>query len=242
MSQYDTIRKNDSDGGEKMKGHVLKNASPIMISYLMIGTVCGMVLYEVGFSVLQIGLMSVFIYSGAGQFMLAGMYGSGASTLAIVITLLFLNIRFILLSLSSSKYVLNKSGLFLFLFGTTLTDETFGINYMLFDKGNWTPEDALNLNLINYASWITGTVAGGLLVSVLSIDTTLISYGLTALFIFMMASQFVSKVYIIAGLLSLILTVILMVILQNNIAIVIGALLASYIGLKLKWRFGREII
>lgn len=209
-----------------------------MASYILIGIVCGMVSYEVGFSVLQIALMSIFVYSGAGQFMIAGMYGSGASTFAIIITLWFLNIRFILLSLSSSKYVLNKSGLFLFLFGTTLTDESFGVNYTLFEQGDWQPNDALALNLINYVAWIIGTILGALLVSVLVLDTTLVSYALTALFIYMMASQFVSRIYILAGGLSVVFTVILMALLQNNIAIVLGAVVASYLSLRLKWRFG----
>lgn len=221
-----------------MNKAVWKHSLPITISYIVLGTVFGMVAFEAGFSIFQMTLLSLFVYSGAGQFMIAGMYGSGANILAIIITLLFLNIRFILLSLSSSKYVLNESGIFLFLFGTTLTDESFGVNYTLFEKGIWQPNDALALNLVIYIAWALGTILGGTLVSVLTLDTTLISYGLTALFIFMMASQFISKVYMIAGLLSVVFTVIMMVILQNNIAIVIGSMLASYVGLRLKWRYG----
>lgn len=217
-----------------------KYASPIVISYIMIGIVCGMVSYEAGFSVLQIGLMSLFIYSGAGQFMLAGMYGNGASTLSIVVTLLFLNIRFVLMALTSAKYVITHSTLFQFLFGVTMTDETFGINYMLFEQDIWTPEDALKLNIIGHLSWITGTLMGGLLVSQLTLDSTIVSFGLTALFIFMTATQCISMVYIIAGLVSIVLTVILFVLLQNNIAIVLAALIASYIGLRLKWYLGGD--
>lgn len=221
-----------------MNSEVWKHSWPITISYIVLGTVFGMVAYEAGFSIFQMTLLSLFVYSGAGQFMIAGMYGSGANILAIIVTLLFLNIRFILLSLSSSKYVLNESGLFLFLFGTTLSDESFGVNYTLFEKGNWHPNNALALNFIVYVAWVMGTILGGALVSVLTLDTTLISYGLTALFIFMMTTQFISKVYILAGLLAVIFTVVTMIILQNNIAIVIGSMLASYVGLRLKWRFG----
>lgn len=219
---------------------ILKPAIPIMFSYLIIGIVCGMVSYEVGFSVAQIGLMSTFIYSGAGQFMIASMYGNGANVFAIIITILFLNLRFMLMSLSSSKYVMNKSGLFLFLFGMTITDESFGVNVTLFEQEDWSPEDALTLNISNYIVWFLGTVLGGLLVSVLTFDTTIISYGLTAMFICMMVTQFVSKAYVYAGVLSLVLTSLFMVILQNNIAIVLGAVVASYIGLRLKWKMGSE--
>lgn len=223
-----------------MSKRVFKQAFPIMASYILIGIVCGMVSYEVGFSVLQIALMSILVYSGAGQFMIAGMYGSGASILSIIITVLFLNIRFILLSLSSSKYIQNKSGLFLFLYAVTITDETFGVNYLLFEEGNWQPEEALSFNIVNHITWIIGTVLGGMLVSVISLDTTVVSYGLTALFIFMAASQFVSRIYVITAAIAMVLTTILIGFTGSNISIVVGAVIASYIGLRLKWRYGEK--
>lgn len=233
--------KNDH-GGEGMTKRVLKQSAPIMISYILIGIVCGMVSYEVGFSIYQIGMMSIFIYSGASQFMIAGMYAKGASVLSIIITVMFLSVRFILLSLTSSKYIFNQSGLFLFFYGTTITDETFGLNYLLFEKGDWQPEEALSFNLINYFTWIIGTILGAALVSVITLDTTIISYGLTALFIFMTASQFVSKVYVLTGAIAMMITTILIIITKSNIAIVLGAVIASYIGLRLKWRFGGEVV
>ena len=213
---------------------VFKQALPILVSYFAIGLACGMVLYEVGYSVVQILLTSLFIYSGAGQFLIANMTSVGAGVFSIILTIAFLNVRFILMSLSSAQIVRDESGWMSFLFGTTITDETYGVNYTLFyqEGSDWTVKDALSVNLLSYIVWGGATVLGALLVSYIEIDTFIMSYGLTALFICMTVSHFKHKAMVLSAVLSAVLTVILQVLFDNSMVIVIAAVIASFIGFR----------
>ena len=214
---------------------VLKPAFPVMVSYLVLSLVCGIVSFQVGFTPLQILLTSAVLYSGSGQFLLAGLYGAGASLVSIIITLAFLGLRFVLMSMSSSRHVRQKTTWFDFFFSMTISDESFGVNTVMFSQPDWTADHALALNLLNYGIWVLGSGLGALLVSVVDLDTSIISYGLTAMFICMTVEQFVDRYYLYAGLISVVFTIIALVILQNSLGIVVGALLASLIGFQLKW-------
>jgi len=208
----------------------LQLTSPVMLSYIAIGLACGVVLVDSGFTIFQILLISIFVYSGAGQFLIASMVLLGASIPSIILTTLFLNMRSVLMSASVAEYVKNESNPFLFLFGITLTDESYGLNFTYFQNDDWQPKDAMAINLINYAAWVISCTVGGAIGSVLQFDTAVMSFAIVGLFISMAVNQFISKIYIITGAAAVILTILFNILLGNHISIVIGAVLASFIG------------
>lgn len=218
----------------------LKASSPIMASYIALGIACGIVLFDAGFSVLQIFLMSLFVYAGAAQFLAASLVVIGATFPSIILMVFFLNLRHILMSASISSYVKNRSLLFLGLFGHTLSDETFGINYSRFQQGMWTPKEALVTSVSNYGTWIISTVLGGIIGSQIPINTVIMNYALIAMFLCMMVLQFVSRPHIIAAGVSIILTVLLTIWLQHNIALVIATIIASFTGYSIEKRESRS--
>lgn len=208
----------------------MRASGPVVASYLALGLACGIVLQDAGFSLLGIFLMSLLVYSGAGQFLAASMVVLGAVHPAIILTIFFLNLRHVLMAASISKYVKERGIGYLSLFGQTLTDESYGVNYTKFRAGHWSSNEALILNLTCHVSWIVGTVAGGLVGSQFTIDTVIMNYALIAMFICMMVNQFVSKTYIITALVSVVSTILLTILLKHNISIVIGAILSSCVG------------
>ncbi len=218
----------------------VKASSPIMVSYIALGIACGIVLYDAGFSVVQIFLMSLFVYAGAAQFLAASMVVLGASFPSIILMVFFLNLRHVLMSASISGFVKNRSLRFLGLFGHTLSDETFGINYSKFQLGNWTPKEALVTSVSNYGTWVLSTMLGGVIGSQIPINTLIMNYALIAMFLCMMVLQFVSKPHIIAAAVSIIFTVILTIVLQHNIALVIATVLASFAGYYVETREHRR--
>lgn len=203
---------------------------PIMASYLALGIACGIVLYDAGFSVWAIFLMSTLVYAGAAQFLAGSMVVLGATVPSIIVMVFFLNLRHILMSASISSYVKKKPLSFLALFSHTLSDESFGINYSRFQKGDWTPNEALITNLFNYSAWAVSTLIGGVIGSQFSINTLIMNYALIAMFLCMMVLQFVSKAHVIAGVVSVALSIIFTVLLKHNIALVLATLIASFIG------------
>ena len=208
-----------------------KKIYPVMISYVPLGLACGMLLYDAGVGVVGIFLMSMLVFAGAGQFMAASMLSAGATMPSIIIMTFFLNLRHLLMSSSIAPFFKKRSVPFLMLFSHTLADEAYAINYNQFQTDKeWKPEEALTTNLLAYSSWVGSTVVGGYIGSSFSMNPVIMNYVLIAMFTCMLVNQFVSKIFVIVGLLSGVLAVILMMVLQHNISLVIAAVLASFVG------------
>ncbi|MFL2079504.1 AzlC family ABC transporter permease [Marinilactibacillus psychrotolerans] len=218
----------------------LKISSPVMISYIALGVACGIVLYDAGITVLGIGIMSFFVYAGAGQFLAASMIVLGASIPSVILMVFFLNLRHVLMSASLSSFVKEKSIGFISLFSHVLTDESYGLNYTKFRDGNWSPEEAMAMSLSTYATWVISTIVGGAVGSQFQVNTIIMNYALIAMFSCMLVLQFISLEHLIAGLVSAGTTVLLMVLIQHNISLVIATVFASFVGYYLEVRKNRR--
>ena len=203
---------------------------PVILGYIPLGLACGMLLYDSGFSIIAILLMSLFVFAGAAQFMTASMVVMGATTPTIIVMVFFLNLRHLLMSSSLSKFFKKSSVPFILLFSHTLADEAYAVNYNQFQNHEWSEHQALATNLSAYITWALSTVVGGWMGSALMIDITIMNYVLIAMFIALLINQLVSKLFVVVGLASGILSVVLMELLHHNIALVIAAILASFIG------------
>lgn len=206
----------------------------VALSYIPLGLASGIALSGVGFTPLGITLMSLIAFTGAGQFMTSSMVGLGASVPSILSLNLFLSLRMSLMTSSMSQYVQGRSKIFLALFGQTTADETYGVNIFQFENNiEWTQNKALYANVIAYSAWVVSNWIGGLIGTIGNIPVTVINFFMTAMFISLMLAQFVSRTYLIAGIFSGILAVILKIIFQNNMALVLAAIIGSFIGYSL---------
>ena len=70
--------------------------------------------------------MSTLIYAGSAQFILAGMYATGAPASAIIL-LYFFNLRHLLMSAALAPYFMKLPLFKNLLIGSQITDETFGV-------------------------------------------------------------------------------------------------------------------
>jgi 4-azaleucine resistance transporter AzlC len=191
----------------------------------------GIALYEAGFTPFFILLMSLFVFTGAGQFMAASMTAAGAAAPSIIIMNLFLSLRMSLMTSSLAPNINHRSAPFLVLFGHSTADESFGVNtYAFSNDEDWTPNKALAANIIPYLVWVASTYAGAVIGSSVDIPTTIVNYLLIAMFISMLVDQLSSAIYVLVAIVAMVLAVVLAVVLQNNISIVIAAVLASFIG------------
>ncbi|MCA9765688.1 MAG: AzlC family ABC transporter permease [Carnobacterium sp.] len=203
---------------------------PVMLGYIPLGLACGMLLYDSGFSISAILLMSLIVFAGAAQFMAASMVVIGSTAPTIILMVFFLNIRHLLMSSSLSGFFKKSSIPFILLFSHTLADEAYAINYNQFKNHKWTDYQALATNVLAYLTWIVSTTVGGFIGSALTIDITIMNYVLIAMFIALLINQLVSKLFVVVGLVAGLLSVGLMELLHHNIALVIAAILASLFG------------
>lgn len=83
----------------------LRTSMPLNLSYIPIGLACGVLLHAAGFNTLLTGLVSIMVFSGGAQFMIASMLTINAPLLSIVLMLFFLELRYALLGSSLSRYL-----------------------------------------------------------------------------------------------------------------------------------------
>ena len=218
---------------------VLGIAMPLCLSYVPIGVACGILLHAAGFNFIMTLIVSIVVFSGGAQFILASLLTIHAPLTSIFVTLFFLELRYALLGSSLSKYIKSESQHFIWLFAVSRNDENYAVNYLKFatDK-KWKPKDALLVEHYSLLSWSVSNMVGGLIGSTISINLEVVDFALTALFIYMIVMQMRSHLTLIICLLSAVLAVFFMVITHSIIGVVIATLIASFIGFLIEMLFG----
>lgn len=164
-------------------------ALPIMLGYVAIGIPCGILNASIGLNVLQVFLLSVLFYSGAGQFMLPNMYLAGAPLASIIASISLVNSRQMLYSASFAPFCDKERKRLTFLFGATVTDESFGVNTEKFEEGNWSVKHALWVNIFSCASWTVSNSLGVIIGGLINIPLAVASFAMTSIFVCLMCSQ-----------------------------------------------------
>lgn len=210
---------------------VLGVSMPLCLSYVPIGVACGILLHAAGMNFLLTFLVSVMVFSGGAQFILASLLMLDAPISSIFMTLFFLELRYALLGSSLSKYMQNESQRFVWLFSVSMNDENYAVNYLKFatDK-NWTPKDALMVEHYSLLSWAGGNMVGGLIGSAVHIDLEIVDFALTALFLYMIVMQVRNHLSLLISLVSAVLAVIFLSLTKSTLGIIIATLIASFIG------------
>lgn len=208
----------------------LKSAFPICLGYLPLGFACGVLGQKVGLTPFDIGLMSLIVFSGSGQFIAISMIGLGSSISSIVMSVFIVNLRHILLCSNLSKHFANISKIKLVLFSHSVTDETFAVNENKFETDDWDYNRALVVNQISYFAWIFSNVLGCIIGPAIAIKTDIFDYTLIAMFIGLLSFQLKDLKYILTGCISGILSVIFSLFLKNNLHIIVATTIAATIG------------
>jgi 4-azaleucine resistance transporter AzlC len=165
-------------------------ASPIMAGYIVLGIPCGILGSQAGMSPLQIALMSLLFYSGAGQYLIPNLWLAGAPIASIVASVSLVNSRQILYGASLSRFCEKAGKRLSLLFAATVTDESFGVNLERFiHDENWSVAHATAVNLFSLFTWTSATVAGALAGPLLSVPAALASFAMTSIFLCLLFMQ-----------------------------------------------------
>lgn len=210
---------------------VLKISMPLCLSYIPIGLACGILLHVAGFNFFMTLLVSVVVFSGGAQFLIASLLTINAPIISVVVTLFFLELRYALLGSSLSRYLKGQSQHFIWLFSVSLNDENYAVNYLKFatDK-TWTPRQALMVEHYSLISWSVSNLVGSLIGSALTIDLEIVDFALTALFLYMVVMQIRNRLTLLISLLSGVLAIAFMVWTKSTLGLVLSTLVASFIG------------
>ncbi len=133
---------------------------PTALGYVSIGLACGIIGVPY-VTLVEMGLMSLFVYAGSAQFAMLALIVVQAPVTAIAMTVFLINLRLFLLSLHASTYFRHTSLWYNIGMSSILTDETYGVlmgELAHTDKVNPMWRHGNNLN--SYVAWFVGTVVG----------------------------------------------------------------------------------
>ncbi len=162
---------------------------PVLAGYIVLGIGFGIVLQNHGFGILWALIMSTLIYAGSLQFVAIDLISAGAGLITVALTALMVNARHLFYGISMiDKYKNTKPYKPYIIFG--LTDETYSL---VCDDKTLTKEDYFQITLLNQIYWVTGSVLGSLIGELVPFDFTGVDFALTALFVSIVADQWVSN-------------------------------------------------
>lgn len=169
-------------------------------------------------------IMSALFYSGAGQYMIPNMWLAGGPIVSIIASVTLVNSRQMLYGASLSRFCESASKRLVFLFGATVTDESFGVNLARFENGSWDVRRATVVNLCSQTSWALSCVAGTLVGSLVSVPTAIASFAMTSIFICLLCMQKVEITNVITVLTAVVGVLLCKLIGLTGPAILLGAL------------------
>ncbi len=139
----------------------VRSCTPTLLGYLGIGFSARAVGWIAGLSLSEIALMSLLIYAGSGQFVVAGMFAGQAQMTSIWLAVFIVNLRHVLLSsyvATLSHRMTMAQGVAV---GAQLTDETFGVAAVQGKRvGELKFPWMLGVNSTAYLGWLAGNLAG----------------------------------------------------------------------------------
>lgn len=165
---------------------------PVLAGYVILGIGFGILLQNAGYGVVWTVAMSCLIYAGSMQYVGVGLIAGGASVITTILTTIMVNARHLFYSISMIERYKNAGKYKPYLI-FALTDET----YSLLCDGQVPDEESGNLyrflvSLFNQCYWVTGSIIGTLLGSILSFSTNGIEFSMTALFVASFTEQWIS--------------------------------------------------
>ncbi len=199
-------------------------AVPVMLGYVAIGIPCGILCNSIGLGVIQVLLLSVLFYSGAGQFMIPNMYLAASPLASIIASVSLVNTRQMLYAASFAPECKGVSKRLAFFFAATVTDESYGVSTAKFEEGGWSVDRALMVNLFSQSSWTISNVIGVLIGAAVSIPLNIASFAMTSIFICLLVTQKMTSANIVAIVLSMLGVYVCKAVGLTGPAILVGAL------------------
>jgi 4-azaleucine resistance transporter AzlC len=176
-------------------------ALPIVAGYVVLGVPCGILGAQAGMNPVQITLMSLLFYSGAGQYLIPTMWLAAAPIASIAASVSLVNTRQMLYGAALSRFCEHAGKHLSFLFAATVTDESFGVNIERFiDDDDWSIAKATGVNLFALVAWALANVLGALAGTLLSVPIALASFAMTSIFLCLLFMQSFSRPAAVAAL------------------------------------------
>lgn len=146
----------------------IKMGLPVGLGYLSVSIAFGLTAVQTGLAKWVPILISLTNFTGTGQFAAVNLWSVGAGIAEIAFTVLMINLRYFLMSLSVAQKLpsdITMSKRLVIAFG--MTDENFAVIYST--KGRLTFGYCIGVMTASYVGWVGGTAIGALLQNVIPV-------------------------------------------------------------------------
>ncbi len=166
-----------------------KKSIPIAFGYIFLGIAFGVLLQEAGYGVLWAFWGSFFIYAGSMQFVMVPLLIAGAPLVTVAVMTFLINSRHIFYGLGFIDTFRRMGHKYPYMV-LSLTDETYVVlSACKYPPGIDKDKAMFFIALFNHCWWITGSVLGVLIGTLITFDLTGIDFCMTALFVVLFISQ-----------------------------------------------------
>lgn len=137
----------------------IKDGIPIFLGYFTTALAFGLLTRSSGFTFVEGVLTSLTNFAGSGQFLMMNLYNGGAFLLEIVLSVFFINARYIFMSASLNARLKNRESIIgRFFAGAGTVDEAFAVASFKGEKLSYSY--LLSLMGTSYSGWVSGTAIG----------------------------------------------------------------------------------
>ncbi|MDR1471403.1 MAG: AzlC family ABC transporter permease [Synergistaceae bacterium] len=216
-------------------------AIPIALGYLPAGFALGVLAREAGFSVFETALMSASVFAGSAQFTMVAQMSARVPGPLVVATCAMVNLRYLLMNTSVAARMSKVGPIRRALLGIMTSDETYAVNCSMSER--LSPDEfaapavvsaALGVDAVSYLSWLLAT-SGGCLFGAMLGDAERFGadFGLTAVFIALLAPRLKDAKQLRVALLSGAACVVCFLIGLGSWSVIIATVLAAALGVVL---------
>jgi 4-azaleucine resistance transporter AzlC len=183
----------------KRHGHAFwmgaRQALPIVAGYVPVGITFGMVAMESGMGGDAAAALSAFVFAGAAQFLVAGMYGDGMPVAAIAVLAGLINLRHAFYGAPVGRRLPPAPGMLRAVAAHSLTDEVFALALNKLEDipsaGRW--PWLLGAGVVAFLAWLgatlVGTTSAGALADLHPAVPDTLAFALPALFVMLLMPQ-----------------------------------------------------
>lgn len=217
---------------------------PIAFGYISLGFMGGAIIQKSGFNLVEILLMSTLVFSGSAVFISANMLSAGIYpqiSLYLTATIIITNLRNIMYSSSLVNDTRDIKGWKKVLFAQYVTDETFAINKIMYEKDkDWDGELALYVNIFGCIYGLIGNGLGGFFGQVVDIPLDLGFFMMSSMFVVLITLQMRNKLDFIMLLVSIIVSFLLLSVYQGGLDLIVIAMIVTTIGYFLDKKMNKD--
>ncbi len=212
-------------------GNTLSAAMPVVLGYLPIGFAYGVLAINAGLSIIQTVLMSIIVYAGSAQLIAVSLFAQAIHPLSIIATTFIVNLRHMLMSAALAPHMRDWKSYQVILFSFELTDESFGVHSLRFDRGENQPKSTILINFICQSAWVLGSLLGAVAGNLIQdVRPFALDYALPAMFIALLILQIKNRKHLIIALISAGLSLILWQLGATQWHVIIATIIAATLG------------